>query len=181
MHLPCCHPKALARLPGDPRKQRGGIMSVQPIQGASQAVVMQELGGDPGPNRCSTGLVAKNCETRYNWRLLKPSPFKIIATVAVPTLTCCSLGPASCIQIVCQPNLLAHAGHDPQMIQPFTPYSPHVPHEASSGCGGSILAKCSKLVQDRCGMWAKDRKCWCAVALPASRVGENDRPWIRRQ
>src|SRR5262249_34771112 len=47
------------------------------------------------PNRCSTGLVAKNCDTRYSRRLLNPSPFKIIATVAVPTLTCCWVGPAN--------------------------------------------------------------------------------------
>jgi len=42
----------------------------------------------PGPSRCSTGLLAKNCGTKYNCRLLNPNPLRIIATVAVPTLTC---------------------------------------------------------------------------------------------
>jgi integrase len=41
----------------------------------------------PGPSRCAMGLFAKNCGTKYSRRLLKPNPFKIIATTAVPTLT----------------------------------------------------------------------------------------------
>jgi hypothetical protein len=42
----------------------------------------------PAPSKCSTGLFAKYCGTTYNCWLLKPNPFRIIATVAVPMLTC---------------------------------------------------------------------------------------------
>jgi hypothetical protein len=43
----------------------------------------------PDPNRCSTGLLVKYCDTTHNWRLLNPHPLSIIAPVAVPTRTCC--------------------------------------------------------------------------------------------
>ena len=80
--------EALPCLAGDPGKQqRWGSWaysqsSVRPRQSSCRCSALM-----PGPNKCSTGLVAKNCDTRYSRRLLKPSPFRIMATVAVPTLT----------------------------------------------------------------------------------------------
>ena len=63
MHLVGGDAKALARLPRDPGEQDRGIMVVEPVEGLSQTVVMQHVRRDACPNRCSTGLVAKNCET----------------------------------------------------------------------------------------------------------------------
>jgi hypothetical protein len=51
----------------------------------SQTLCMSAL--MPFPRRCSTGLLAKNCGTRYNWRRLLPNPLSTIAIVAVSILT----------------------------------------------------------------------------------------------
>ena len=59
-------PKDLARSAGNASKQLRRIMSVQPIQRASQAVIVEHLGVIPAPNRCSIGLLAKYCGTKYN-------------------------------------------------------------------------------------------------------------------
>src|SRR5947209_3856543 len=72
----------------------------------------------PAPSKCSTGLFAKYCGTKYNCRLLKPNPFRIIATVAVPTLTCWRL-PVLSIQPRRKTDLLTHARHNPQVVEPF--------------------------------------------------------------
>jgi hypothetical protein len=50
--------------------------------------------------------------------LLKPSPFKIIATVAVPTLTrSCLILAILRVERFSQPDLPADPGHNPQVIQ----------------------------------------------------------------
>jgi hypothetical protein len=95
MHLAGRNPKALTRLPGNPREQRRRVLVGQPVRVRPRQSSCSISAVIPGPSRCSTGLVAQNWATRYSRRLLNPSPFRIIATVAVPLLTCCWLGPAS--------------------------------------------------------------------------------------
>jgi hypothetical protein len=46
VYLSCRNPKALARLPGNPREQRRRVVVVQPVQRPPQAIVVQRLGGD---------------------------------------------------------------------------------------------------------------------------------------
>src|SRR5260221_7048062 len=58
-----------------------------------------------------TGLLAKNCGTKYSCRRLHPSPFRIMATVAVPTLTRLSIARILGIQQRRWTDLLAHACH----------------------------------------------------------------------
>src|SRR5712691_4701944 len=60
----------------------------------------------PAPSKCSTGLLAKYCGTKYNCRLLKPKPLSTIATVADPTLTRLSIGGLLRIQPGSQADLL---------------------------------------------------------------------------
>ena len=94
MDLPGLAPKDLACLQRDSGEQLGGIVGIQSVKGAAQAINVEPGRRDPGPNKCPTGLLGKNYGTRYKRRLLNPISFKIIAIVAVPTLTCCYLFPA---------------------------------------------------------------------------------------
>src|SRR5712692_5501423 len=94
----------------------------------------------PAPSRCSTGLLAKNCGTRYNCRRLSPKPLSTMATVAVPTLTRLSPLWFLSIQPPCQSDLLAHACDDPQMVQPFIDVFLGCLHPESSSAVDSTLA-----------------------------------------
>src|SRR6266516_2844113 len=113
----------------------------------------------PAPSKCSTGLFAKYCGTRYNCRLLNPKPFKIIATVAVPTLTCCRLAILN-IQPHHKTNLLAHARHNPQVIEPFIEILVHCGHQESSVSVDSTLPIFRKTVNQsaECGIQEKFRR-----------------------
>jgi len=93
--MTCADAKDLTRLHGNACEQLRGIVSVQPFERSSQAVIVEIIGLDAWTQQMLNRFVGENCGTRYNRRLLNPKPFKIIATVAVPTLTCCFLSPAS--------------------------------------------------------------------------------------
>ena len=68
MDLARGNPKPLACLSGDPREQSGGVMVMQPVQGPPKQSSCDMSAVMPAPSRCSTGLVAKNCATRYATR-----------------------------------------------------------------------------------------------------------------
>jgi hypothetical protein len=88
MHLTGRDAKDLPRLADHPSKQFRRVVRVQPIQCAPQTVVIEHLGLDPHTQQVFNRLFAKYCGTRYSCRRLHPKPFRIIATVAVPALTC---------------------------------------------------------------------------------------------
>src|SRR3989442_377166 len=67
----------------------------------------------PAPSKCSTGLLAKYCGTKYNCRLLNPKPFRIIATIVFPRSPVDDSRVLD-IQPRCKFDLLAHARHDSQ-------------------------------------------------------------------
>ena len=119
MHLARRHPKALPRLPRDPGKQRRGVVRIEPVQGASQAVVMQELGGDPWAQQVLDRLGGKELRDQIQPAIAEAQPIQDHRHGRRSHTHLLLARSGHRIQIRRQPNLLAHPGHDPQMIQPF--------------------------------------------------------------
>ena len=88
MHLAGTHAKDLSRLGGDASKQLRGIMRVEPVQCPTQTIIVEVCGLYTWTEQMLYWFVGKELwPPAYRRRLLNPSPFKIIATVAVPILT----------------------------------------------------------------------------------------------
>lgn len=104
------HAPRLGRVPrtpgsfGSARTRAGPASFVQSSVRPRQSS-LRSSASIPSPSSNSTGLLAKNCGTRYSRRLLKPSPLSTIATVAVPALTFRSAPPHPFVEILGQPYL----------------------------------------------------------------------------
>src|SRR5207247_955393 len=92
----------------------------------------------PAPSKCSTGLFAKYCGTKYNCRLLNPKPFRIIATIVFPRSPVDDSRVLD-IQPRCKFDLLAHARHDSQVVELFIHMHFHCGHQESSSAVDSTL------------------------------------------
>ena len=55
----CCHGETTAGLIGQPRIQGGEIVGGEPIQGTTQAIIVEVCRGDPRTNQTLDGLVLK--------------------------------------------------------------------------------------------------------------------------
>ncbi len=76
MHRPCCHGKTLPCLIRQPRKQRGQIVSREPIERPPQAIVVQLLCRDAGTNQALDGLVGKELWDQVQATITEAKPIE---------------------------------------------------------------------------------------------------------
>ena len=144
MHLTRRHPKALPRLAGDPGKQCRRVMGVQPVQRPSQTVVVQQLRRDPRTQQVLHGFGRKELRDQIQPAIAEAEPVEDHGHRRRSHAHLLLVRSRPRIQIRRQPDLLAHARHDAQMIQPLAPYSPVFRMKSPLPGGGSILANSGK-------------------------------------
>jgi hypothetical protein len=130
MDLPGRYPEALPGLPGDAGEERGRVLRVQPIQGAPQAVVVEQLRRDPRTQQVLHRLGGEKRRHQVQPAIAEAESIEDHGHRRGAHAHLLLRGPGHRIQVRRQPDLLADAGDDPQMIQPLDAHAAQSPHIA---------------------------------------------------
>jgi hypothetical protein len=115
------------RLAGEPGEQRGRVVRVEPVEGPSQAVVVEPLRADPRPQEALHRLGRKELRDQIQPAIAEAQSLQDHRDRRRPHTNLLLARACQRIQIRGQPDLLALLGHDPQVIQLL---DSHPRHEA---------------------------------------------------
>src|SRR6266566_4240993 len=101
--------KDLARSTGNTSKQLGGIVRVQPIQGASQAVIVEHLSTDPCSQQMLDGFVGEVLRHQIQLAIAETQAVEDHGDGGCANAYLLTVARVLSIQPGCQPNLLAYS------------------------------------------------------------------------
>lgn len=117
MHLAGRNPKALTRLPDNPREQRRRVMGMLPVECPPQVVVVQYLRGDAGTQQVLHRLGREELRDQIQPVFAKAEPVQNHRHCRGAHTHLLLAGTCQPIEILRQSDLAANARHDAQMIQ----------------------------------------------------------------
>ena len=112
-------PKRRRARPRQPGKQRGYIMLVEPIQGASQTVVVEHIRRDPFSQQVLDGFVLKILGHQVQLSEAPPEPIEHHRDRGFPYTHAATAVSRLLIQPLRYSRFLTHSRHNPQMVQSF--------------------------------------------------------------
>src|SRR5260370_14368963 len=159
MHLTSCDTKDLPRFAGDPGKQFRRVVSVQPIQGATQTVVIEHFGLDPSTQQVLNWFVSEVLWHQIQLPVAEAQSIQNHRYCCRSHAYLLTIPWVLVIQPRCKTDLLSHARHNSQVVEPFIHIQFRCGHRESSSAVDSTLPIFGKTVNHtpECGLILKNK------------------------